>query len=76
MSITLLDGGMGQELLRRSGRKPTPLWSTQVLMDEPDLVRQVHDDFFAACATSTARAISASNWSLPPYFSNRSGNNA
>ena len=50
MSVTVLDGGMGQELLRRSGRKPTPLWSTQVLMDEPELVQQVHANFFAAGA--------------------------
>ena len=50
MSVTVLDGGMGQELLRRAGRKPTPLWSTQVLMDQPELVRAVHDDFFAAGA--------------------------
>ncbi len=48
--VTLLDGGMGQELVRRSGDRATPLWSTQVMMDRPDLVRQVHDDFFAAGA--------------------------
>ena len=26
--ITLLDGGMGQELVHRAGDRPTPLWST------------------------------------------------
>ncbi len=31
MSITLLDGGMGQELLARSSAKPTGLWSAQIL---------------------------------------------
>ncbi len=35
MSIVLTDGGMGQELIRRSGKEPTPLWSARVLMDEP-----------------------------------------
>ncbi len=49
--ITLLDGGMGQELVHRAGDKPTPLWSTQVMVDHPGLVRAVHDDYFAAGAT-------------------------
>ena len=49
MEITILDGGMGQELVRRAGRA-TPLWSIQALIDAPDLVRAVHDDFFAAGA--------------------------
>ena len=49
--ITILDGGMGQELMARTSAEPTFLWSTQVLLDEPDLVRAVHDDFFAAGAT-------------------------
>ncbi len=50
MNITLLDGGMGQELLARSSAKPTGLWSTQILMDSPELVRAVHNDYFAAGA--------------------------
>jgi len=49
--ITLLDGGMGQELVTRSGDAPTPLWATQVMIDHPGLVRQVHADYFAAGAT-------------------------
>lgn len=49
--ITLLDGGMGQELLARAGDRPTPLWATQVMMDHPGLVQQVHADYFAAGAT-------------------------
>ncbi|MCX7645831.1 MAG: homocysteine S-methyltransferase family protein [Rhodobacteraceae bacterium] len=50
-TVTLLDGGMGQELVRRSGDPPTPLWSTKVMMDHPGLVRAVHADYFAAGAT-------------------------
>lgn len=50
MEILLLDGGMGQELVKRSSVPPTPLWSARVMLDEPDLVRAVHDDFFAAGA--------------------------
>ena len=49
--ITLLDGGMGQELVARSGDAPTPLWATRVMLDHPSLVRAVHDDYFAAGAT-------------------------
>ena len=48
--VTLLDGGMGQELVRRATAKPTPLWSAQVMLDQPELVRQIHDDYFAAGA--------------------------
>ncbi len=49
--ITLLDGGMGQELVHRAGDKPTPLWSTQIMLDHPGMVTEVHKDFFAAGAT-------------------------
>ena len=47
--ITLLDGGMGQELIARAG-KATGLWSVQALLDQPELVREVHDEYFAAGA--------------------------
>ena len=49
--ITLLDGGMGQELVHRAGDRPTPLWSTQIMIDHPGLVEEVHRDFCAAGAT-------------------------
>lgn len=49
--ITLLDGGMGQELVHRAGDRPTTLWALQVMMDHPDMVQQVHADYFAAGAT-------------------------
>lgn len=50
-TITLLDGSIGQELVRRSGDRATPLWSTQVMMEHPEMVREVHDAYFAAGAT-------------------------
>ena len=49
--ITLLDGGMGQELVARSGDEPTSLWSTRVMIDHPGMVRSIHEDYFAAGAT-------------------------
>ena len=58
--ITLLDGGMGQELIARSGDVPTPLWATRVMIDHPDLVQQIHADYFAAgamIATTNTYAI-------------------
>ena len=45
----ILDGGMGQELVARAG-KATSLWSVQALLDAPEVVRQVHDEYFAAGA--------------------------
>ena len=47
--ITILDGGMGQELVARAGNA-TSLWSVQALLDQPELVRQVHGDYFTAGA--------------------------
>lgn len=50
-SITLLDGSIGQELVKRAGDRPTPLWSTQIMIDHPKLVGEVHLDYFHAGAT-------------------------
>jgi S-methylmethionine-dependent homocysteine/selenocysteine methylase len=67
MGVTILDGGMGQELVRRSGRA-TSLWSVQALLDDPDLVRAVHDDFFAAGAeVATTNSYSVLPDRLEPH---------
>ncbi len=49
--ITLLDGSIGQELVKRSGDRPTPLWSTRVMIDKPDLLTEVHAAYFQSGAT-------------------------
>lgn len=49
--ITLLDGSIGQELVQRTGDRATPLWSTSVMLEHPDLVGAVHKDYFDAGAT-------------------------
>lgn len=49
--ITLLDGSIGQELVKLSGDKPTPLWSTRVMIDKPELVAEVHAAYFRSGAT-------------------------
>ncbi len=51
MQVTLLDGGMGQELIHRAGSPATAFWATQVMMDHPGLVGAVHADYAAAGAT-------------------------
>jgi len=65
--VTLLDGGMGQELLRRADAEPTPLWSAQVMIDQPELVRAVHDDFIGAGAdVITVNSYTATRCRLGP----------
>jgi len=49
--ITILDGSIGQELVNRSGIKPDGLWSTNVLKEMPELIGEVHKDYFAAGAS-------------------------
>lgn len=66
-NIQLLDGGTGQELLRHAEAAPTPLWSAQVMIDQPDLVRQVHRSYIAAGADIiTVNAYSATRCRLGP----------
>ncbi len=59
--ITILDGGMGQELIARAG-KATGLWSVQALLDNPSMVRDVHDAYFAA----GAEAATTNSYSVLP----------
>lgn len=72
--ITLLDGGMGQELIARSGDEPTPLWATRVMIDHPGLVKQIHADYFAAgasVATTNTYAVlrdRLQGFGLEPWF--------
>ena len=49
--IILLDGGMGQELIKNSKSDPHPLWSTYVMLKEPELVKKAHVDFIEAGAS-------------------------
>lgn len=60
--ITLLDGGMGQELLRRSAREVSPMWSADIMLNEPWLVRDLHADFIKA----GARVITLNTYTATP----------
>ena len=46
--ITLLDGGMGRQLLRMGAPFRQPEWSALALMEAPHFVRQAHEAFAAA----------------------------
>jgi S-methylmethionine-dependent homocysteine/selenocysteine methylase len=46
--ITLLDGGMGRQLLRMGAPFRQPEWSALALIEAPDFVRRAHEDFAAA----------------------------
>ncbi len=53
----ILDGGLATELERRGADLRDALWSARLLLEDPDLIRAVHADYFAAGADV---AISAS----------------
>ena len=71
-NIVLLDGGMGQELKKRSQRPVTSLWSAQVMLDEPHLVLAAHRDYIEA----GARVIKLNNYSATPQRLARDGDPA
>ncbi len=49
-NVVILDGALATELERRGCDLNDPLWSARVLLETPDLIRQVHADYFAAGA--------------------------
>jgi len=66
--ISFLDGGVGQEInLRSSASKSHPLWSIQVMTDEPEIVLEVHKDFLKA----GARTICVNSYTATPTRLNR-----
>lgn len=48
--VLVLDGALATELERRGCDLHDPLWSAKVLIETPDLIRQVHQDYFEAGA--------------------------
>ena len=52
--VHVLDGGLASELEYRGARIDTPLWSAQVLEDEPEKLRQVHRAYIEAGAQCIA----------------------
>ena len=48
--LMILDGALATELERRGADLRDPLWSAKVLLEAPDLIRDVHMDYFRAGA--------------------------
>ncbi|MCC6169978.1 MAG: homocysteine S-methyltransferase [Caldilineaceae bacterium] len=48
--VMVLDGALATELERRGADLQGRLWSAKLLAEDPDLIRQVHYDYFAAGA--------------------------
>ncbi len=46
----VLDGGLATELERRGADLRDPLWSARLLLEDPELIYQVHLDYYAAGA--------------------------
>ena len=49
--VILLDGGIGQELVRRYGKPATKYWATTTLIEEPKILTQLHAEYFEVGAT-------------------------
>ncbi len=55
--LVVLDGALATELERRGADLHDPLWSAKILIESPNLIRDVHADYFAAgadCATTAS----------------------
>lgn len=61
--ITLLDGGMGRELLRIGAPFRQPEWSALSLIEAPALVKKAHESFAAAGSD----ILTTSNYAVVPF---------
>ncbi|WP_322001220.1 homocysteine S-methyltransferase family protein [Marinobacter alexandrii] len=61
-SVALLDGGLGQEIYRRAREVSSPLWSVAVMLEQPEVVSSVHEDFIRA----GARTLSLNTYAATP----------
>jgi len=61
--ITLLDGGTGRELLRVGAPFSQPEWSAKALIEGPQFVTRVHENFVAAGAD----VITTNSYAIVPY---------
>ena len=60
--IMLLDGGIGQELVKRNLSTKDPLWSARVLLDNFELVKNLHIEFLNSGST----VITTNSYSCTP----------
>ncbi|SCX22527.1 Homocysteine S-methyltransferase [Agrobacterium sp. DSM 25558] len=62
-NITVLDGGMGRELLKSGAPFQQPEWSALALIEAPEYVEQAHDAFIAAGAD----VITTNSYAVVPF---------
>ncbi len=67
--VTMLDGGMGREIQERRPEAAQGLWSASVLLDEPDLVVEIHREYIDAGAA----VITTNNYSTIPSYLRKAG---
>jgi homocysteine S-methyltransferase len=48
--VMILDGALGTELERQGCNLEDPLWSARILLEQPELIRQTHLNYFRAGA--------------------------
>ena len=60
--IMLFDGGIGQELVKRNLSTKDPLWSARVLLDNFELVKNLHIEFLNSGST----IITTNSYSCTP----------
>lgn len=66
--FAIIDGALATELQHRGCDLNDPLWSAKVLIEQPELIVDVHEDYFAAGADC---AITASYQATPQGFAQR-----
>ena len=69
MTLTILDGGMGGELIARGIMASDGLWSAQALVDQPETVAGVHQDYVDA----GAEIIITNTYSTIPSYLAKAG---
>lgn len=67
--VTLFDGGMGREIQQRRPQAAHGLWSASVLLDEPDLVVEIHREYIDAGAV----VITTNNYATIPSYLSKAG---
>ncbi len=68
-NIVLLDGGVGQEIYKRAGKPAHPMWSSVVMMNQPNIVKEVHQDYIRA----GSQVITTNSYTSTPTRLRRDG---
>ncbi len=67
--IIIMDGGTGTEIHRRGASFDPKTWTGSAMLDYPDLVREIHEDYLRAGAD----IITANSFSASPTFLKQGG---